>query len=652
MSFLIRLQRAYKDLESKIYINLLVILVIALVIINMYLLNIGNKYLVEVIIICVFLVLHLTIFLVFSIYAKDKNQEIKRLEKLKDAIEKKENKFRIVLENFNDVCWEYNVSTKELTLSEKWSKLTGYVDYKKYDVNFFMDKLIHPEDKSIFLNAGKDYLDGKTPFFECSFRLKDSKKVFHWVYIKGVYQDENDKADVIVGLLNDITSRKLIEEKLNNMAYYDTLTGLPNKGVFLNYLEEAVNNAVLNGTKGALIFLDIDDFKQVNDTLGHDYGDQLLKIISELMKVTFEDDKIISRIGGDEFLILTENYKDTNELLAMCNNIINLFKNPFEIGDKSIYSTVSIGVTMFPEDSMDLNALFKNADTAMYKSKEDGKNRYCFFDANMGAELERKMMIGNLLREAIVKNEFYIVYQPLYSSQYGEIVSMEALLRWNSKELGVISPSEFIPIAERNGSIISIGRWVFEEVCKQSKEWRSKGFTYKSIAVNISILQIQDEKFVSYVRDAIEVYRIEPSSIEIEITETLLMNNIYLNERKLHEIKKLGIKIAIDDFGTGYSSLNYLTYLPLDSLKIDKGFIDNITTINNDRILAQNIIKLAHDLNIKVVAEGVETKAQLDILTSINCDVIQGYYFSKPLLKKDMEVKLEELKNGGGTDGR
>lgn len=649
MEFFAKLKNSYEDSKSIIYMIEILSILLILSALVIYLFHGSYIQAIAITIACVAIVLFFISVLGFHIRLHKKN--IHKLQTLKAEIEQKENRFRAILNSFNDVFWEYNVETKSLSFSEKWTSLTGYENLVEYDFHDFVDNLVHPNDKQRLVNELTAYLNDKTPFFECNFRLKDSKNVYKWVYTKGGYQEGNGEANTLCGLISDITSRKNIEEKLNYMAYHDALTGLPNKGLFQNYLKEAVSNAVKNGTKGALVFLDIDDFKDVNDTLGHDYGDQLLKIISELLKVTLDNCNLVSRIGGDEFILLIENTRNKTEVADLCEKIIGLFKYPFEIGDKAIYSTVSIGATIFPDDSTELNSLFKNADTAMYRSKETGKNKYCFFDTNMAAELERKTKIGNLLREAVQKNELFIVYQPLYNMKTGKIVSMEALLRWDNPELGFIPPSEFIPVAESNGTITSIGRWVFEEVCKQNRVWKSKGYSYKSIAVNISTMQIQDEKFVSYISDAIKENGLDPGSIELEITETLLMSNIFFNEKKLHDVKKLGVKIAIDDFGTGYSSLNYLTYLPLDTLKIDKAFIDNITTISRDRILAENIIKLSHDLKINVVAEGVENREQLDILSNINCDIVQGYYFSKPLPKESIETKLAAYEDGGVSVG-
>lgn len=649
MIFLKLLKDSYDNSRLKIYSIISAIIIIAIS--EIWLVSTKIKYANPMSLVGLLIETYLIVSLFFLRNSDNKNKYIRNLRKLNSDLIKKESSFRKALSNFNDVFWEYSMETKELKLSEKWTDVTGYMDYKICDIDLFINKLIHPEDMDLLKNSSKEYFNNKTPFLECNFRILDNKNIYRWVYLKGIYQDENVVSKSLIGFLSDITSRKNIEEKLNYLAYYDALTGLPNKMLFLKHLKESVDNSTKNNTSGALIFLDIDDFKNVNDTLGHDYGDQLLKIISELLKLTLGDERIVSRIGGDEFSILIEKFDNKGELENICHNIRNLFMDPFEIGDKVIYSTVSIGVTMYPRDNTDLNELLKNADTAMYKSKDSGKNKYCFFDANMGSELERKIKIGNLLRQEAVIKELSLVYQPQYSIKTGKIVSIEALIRWKNKELGYVSPSEFIPIAESNGTINSIGKWVFQEICKQNREWKDKGYCYDSIAVNISTIQIQDAKLVAYIMEAIEKNGVEPSTIEIEITETLLMNNISLNKRKLHEIRRLGVKIAIDDFGTGYSSLNYLTYLPLDTLKIDKAFIDNITNIDNDRILAKNIIKLSHDLDIKVVAEGVENREQLDILNNINCDIIQGYYFSKPLLKEEIELKFIEFDNGGDDNG-
>lgn len=570
------------------------------------------------------------------------NDEDNREELRIDEFEKRGKLLKAELIDERDEYWEYDVENDAINISEKWMLHMGY-DLKREEIitEIIKSKMLL-EDRRILRANLNDYLEGKTPALECDFRMLDNKGRYSWFNIKGIKREEGAGKKIIAGIVSDITSRKNIEEKINYMAFYDTLTGLPNKTYFQTYLKNVVETRGEKELKGALILIDIDDFKNVNDTLGHDYGDQLLKIVAELLKVTFGDTKIIVRIGGDEFLLLVEEYKEDEEVIEICEGIIRMLDNPIEIGDKSLYTSVSMGITFYVSKSLDIPALIKNAETAMYKSKETGKNKYSFYDLSMGSELERKMKIGNLLREAISKNELSIVYQPQFDIRTNKILSMEALIRWNNKELGHISPAEFIHIAEGNGTISAIGKWVLEEVCKQISLWKTAGYKYNSIAVNISPVQLQDETFVTHIKDTIIANKIDPGTLEIEITESLLLGNLQLSERKLHAVKNFGVKIAIDDFGTGYSALNYLTFLPLDTLKIDKSFIDNITVLNNDRILAQNIIKLSHDLKIKVVAEGVETKEQLDVLNCIDCDIIQGYYLSKPLRKEEIEAEFDK----------
>ncbi|GAA0726926.1 hypothetical protein GCM10008905_23940 [Clostridium malenominatum] len=423
------------------------------------------------------------------------------------------------------------------------------------------------------------------------------------------------------------------ENRIEEMAYYDKVTGLPNRNYIMERFE--IKNS-------ALIFLDIDEFKKVNDTLGHNKGDELLKKIAFRLKKYSPSNSMVGRFGGDEFLILIPEFYDIKELEEICNNLINMFKVPFILDGVRNYVTASLGISVAPMDGEEIDVLLKNADTAMYRAKEQGKNQYCFFNHTMSKELLRKISIENNLRHALKKNEFKLYYQPQINLYSGKIEGMEALLRWNNKELGFVSPNEFIPIAEKNGLIVPIGNWVMKKACQQNKIWLSKGFKYDYIGINVSSIQFVRDDFVNTVSNVLEREKLPSSYLDIEITESLLIDSTENNINKLKDLKSMGVKISLDDFGTGYSSLNYLMQFPINKLKIDKSFVQNICNNKEQELIIDVIINLSKRLGQKVVAEGVETKEQLELLKSMGCDIAQGYYFSKPLSVEDMEELLKK----------
>jgi predicted signal transduction protein with EAL and GGDEF domain len=351
---------------------------------------------------------------------------------------------------------------------------------------------------------------------------------------------------------------------------------------------------------------------------------------------------VVCRLGGDEFVIIYPCIRKEG-VVPFANTLLKLFDKAFEIADKQIYITASIGIAIYPKDGFDVNSILKNADAAMYKAKELGKNRYALYDEEMYLKLERKTHIQAILRTAIENKELSVYYQPQYNCLNNEIYGFEALLRLNSRELGSISPVEFIPIAEETGDINKIGKWVFTEACKQSYQWIQKGFRVKSMSINISAAQIIQPDFLDMVKGIIEETKININIIELEITETLLMQSIDSNIKVLEKLMEMGIRIALDDFGTGYSSLNYLRKIPLSTLKVDKSFIDNMSTSTKEEAIIENIIEMAHSMDLKVVAEGVEDEQQLSTLRNVKCDFIQGYYYSKPLPASEIEVLFKQI---------
>lgn len=558
-----------------------------------------------------------------------------------EAIRISEDKYKSIVEGISDVIWELNLDTNEMYFTERLTELLGY--RIKGNVGYTnVIEYIHPDDKLHFIYEIENHISGKTLCLQCEFRVKTRTGEYKWVFCRGRrIKDNQGNIHKIFGSLSDITVKREYEEKLIKLAYYDTLTGLPNRVLFEEKLYNILTEAGTAGKYGSVLFLELDDLKKVNDTLGHDYGDQLIKITAQMLILTIEQSDELCRFGGDKFVILHKHIDDSMDEHELAKKILNIFDYQFEIGEKQVYISASMGIAHYPTDGIDTNTILKNADAAIYEAKRAGKNTYCFYNSKVTSEIVRKNELEKRMRTAIENNEFYLCYQPQFDVKDGRITSLEALIRWNSPEAGVIMPIEFISIAEESGLIIQIGEWVFKNVCRQCKEWRDKGYSFDFIGVNISPKQLQYEGFMEMVREALNEYSVGPNSIEIEITENVLIRPFYKSIEILRKLQELGVQIALDDFGTGYSSLNYLKMLPISTLKIDKTFIDNICNNLDGISIVDGIISLAHKMNLIVTAEGVEREEQFQILKEKQCDKIQGYYISKPLSMKDTESLLK-----------
>lgn len=561
------------------------------------------------------------------------------LQSNEEALRNSEEKFRLAIEGANDVIWEWNLETREFFASDKWFEVTGYETIKRLSLKD-LKTYIHRDDIAKAFKEFKAHIDCNNDFYKSEFRIKLRDGNYRWVFNRGkALRNSENKAVKLAGSLTDISERKHIEEQIKFMAYYDTLTGLPNRALFIMSLEEELKKARLQKNSGGVLFLDLDNFKNINDTLGHDYGDRLLEATAERLKSVINGRNLISRFGGDEFILLIPDTEGEEYIIKVTDKLMNIFREPLYIYDKRIYITGSIGMAVYPKDGESVSVLLKNADTAMYKAKATGKNKYAFFDKEMQDGLERKTKIELLLRNALENNQFQIYYQPQYDMETKRISGFEALLRLQNEKGEFISPLEFIPIAEESGLIHEIGEWCLRNSCLKNKEWKDKGYEYNCISVNISSLQFQQDNFVEGIKRILEDTGLKPEFLEIEITETVLMKYLQVNVKKLEELRDMGVKVALDDFGTGYSSLNYLRRMPINTLKIDKSFIDGICLSPKEEAIAEGIIQMAHKMGLEVVAEGVEDNRQLQVLIEKKCDKVQGYLFSKPLPGE----KVEEL---------
>ena len=471
----------------------------------------------------------------------------------------------------------------------------------------------------------------KNKKFKLEFKLKFNSKSYLWarLRLKPLYNEEGE-VEYYLGYIHDITLSKMIEDELKKVIEFDVITKLPSKYYVKNLIDDYLKNSEKEKLRGSLLMVNIDNFKFINDSFGHQEGDLLLeKVANSLMYVINEED-LICRYSGDEFLIFKPDIESMNDLEEFVINIRKIFESPFDINKNDIYITVSIGVSIFPDNGNDFNTLLKNADTAMYRAKSNGKDEWEFFNSEISTELSRIYDIQKGLRTALQKEEMFVVFQPKVVLADSVVNGFEALLRWENDKLGFVSPGEFIPIAENTRLIVPIGKFVLEESLKKIKALLNEGYDDFKVAINLSEVQLRSGSIVNDFMDLMEKYEVDPKYIEVEITESMLMKTIEESKRRLQSIKELGISIALDDFGTGYSSLNYLTKLPIDVLKIDRSFVMELASSVKSRCIVVNIINLSHELGICVIAEGVEELEQVEYLKGILCDEVQGYYFSKP----------------------
>jgi diguanylate cyclase (GGDEF)-like protein/PAS domain S-box-containing protein len=438
----------------------------------------------------------------------------------------------------------------------------------------------------------------------------------------------------------DITQRKKSEQTIKFMAYYDSLTGLPNRNQFRNHLNEVLQQQ--QNKMHAVLFLDLDRFKIINDTKGHSVGDSILQKVAGRLEKAVQNEGLVSRQGGDEFIIVLEDV-DKENASQVAKRILNEFSHPFEVNNEEFYVTPSIGISIYPTDGNDEETLIKNADTAMYQAKDRGKNNYQFYSNNLDGISTWKMKLENWLRRAMEQNQMTLHYQPQFDLVTGKIVGVEALIRWNHPEYGYIAPSEFIPLAEETGLIVPLGKWILRVACEQRKAWKDAGFNDFPIAVNVSVRQFQDEHIIQFISDMLKEVGLEANYLELEITESL-MQNLENSTIILNQLKSLGVLLSVDDFGTGYSSLSYLKHLPIDKIKIDKSFVDDIISHSNQGMMVKTIIDMGVNLKFIVIAEGIETEEQVKFLTRNACQIGQGYYYSKPLSAEKLEKFLFEDK--------
>ncbi|GAA0786793.1 EAL domain-containing protein [Hathewaya limosa] len=566
-------------------------------------------------------------------YLQLQNNE-KELKRIKDI-------YTIAVNGSNEAIWEYNNTTNKFYYSEKWNTIVGIDINGGLKFEEILALLCNEEDKEDFQRSYLNYINNDEEFFKYEFKLRDSTD--QWILLKGsVNKDKFGNIDRVVGSVSDISERKIAEEQIRFFAYNDPLTELPNKTSFNSDMSKILKNCNSCKGEGGVIFIDIDDFNKINDDLGHNFGDDLLKCVASRLRHKLSNELGLYRFAGDEFIVTIPHIESEEYFRKFCYDLLSYMNGEVCIHGKQIYLSASMGVSRFPRDGNNIDLILKNTHTAMYRAKHLGKNQIEFYSKVMSTELKRHNEIESILRKCIDKDKFIVKYQPQINCNNGEIYGFEALLRLDNNDCGFISPGEFIPIAEESGLIIPIGNLVMKKVCKQNKIWKDKGYNYKKIAVNISAKQLKDERFLDSVKQILKETDLEPKYLEFEITETSVLDSMDSKVGILRKLKNMGISISLDDFGTGYSSLNYLRILPVDNIKIDKSFVDDICDDKVKSSIIDGLIVVAKNMNLSIIAEGVEEPKQYSMLKNKKCDFVQGYLFSKPIMPNEAEELLKK----------
>ncbi|MBF0519079.1 MAG: EAL domain-containing protein [Nitrospirae bacterium] len=525
-------------------------------------------------------------------------------------------------------------------VNQKFTECTGYTLAEVKGKNPRILKS-GKHDQEFYKNLWDTIKSGNE--FRCDVCNKKKDGTLYWEYLS-ISPIKNPRGEIthFIAVKLDDTERKKMEEHLRQLAHHDVLTGLPNRTLFEDRVKQSILQATRNNNSFAVMFLDLDRFKLVNDTLGHNVGDLLLKEVSCRLEDCVRKSDTVARMGGDEFQILVSKILQPTDLMAIAKKVIKSINEPYVLGEHMCKVGVSIGISIFPNDGETLEALNKCADVAMYQAKEHGKNDYRFYDSSMDKAITERVTLEKALINALDSEQFVLHYQPQIDMSSGRIAGCEALIRWQHPETGLISPAKFIPIAEETHLIIPIGKWVIAAACRQSRKWLDAGFKPIVVSVNLSAQHFKLHELLKTITDVLDETGISPEYLELEITESGLMQNVEESIKIMNQIRELGISISVDDFGTGYSSLVYLKRFPLQTLKIDQSFIRNCPYDAADAVITSTIISMAHSLNIKVIAEGVENTQQLELLRTFDCDEVQGYLFSKPVSAHEFTELLED----------
>ncbi|EWH10321.1 PAS/PAC sensors-containing diguanylate cyclase/phosphodiesterase [Catenovulum agarivorans DS-2] len=499
-------------------------------------------------------------------------------------------------------------------------------------------------DKTFIKNLWSTILKGKA-YRDVLVNRKKNGDIYYEE--KTITPLKNDQGEIthFVSTGKDITERMEIQANLRHLAFHDVLTDLPNRALFNDRLKTGLLNTKRRRQQMALLFFDIDHFKRINDTLGHDIGDVLLQQVAKKLKKGLRGSDTVARLGGDEFAVILNDCQDENAIRHTAEKIIELINKPVKLADRELFVTTSIGIAVYPQDGTDSQALLKNADVAMYRAKSSGRNTYMFYRQEMNAHAFERLTLESELHRAIQQQEFVLYYQPKVCLQTGLILGVEALLRWRHPELGILLPEKFIPLLEDTGLIVPVGQWVIEQALADCNQWYEQGLEHIKMAVNLSPNQLKDVKFIEGLQNALAQHQLSTSCLELEITENTMMADGEKAFVLMQQLQQIGIKFSVDDFGTGYSSLAYLKRLPVETIKIDRSFIQDIGIEQEDEIIVKTVIAMAKSLGYRVVAEGVENLEQVNFLKSLNCDIAQGFLFSRPIPSAELVSHLQDLQH-------
>lgn len=574
-------------------------------------------------------------------------------------LEQSKQHLRLVAESARDILWNWDVRQDVRSLSGRIKEVLGYQESDVTTRDSWY-RLIHPDDRGPAMETLRRHLQGELPEYRAEYRVRHRDGHFVWLLATGkTLFDEQRRATVMAGSYTDITAERQRQDRLDRMAHFDPLTGLPNRASLSRHVDERIAADKAGGKSHdlALLFLDMDNFKFINDSFGHRAGDQVLIEFGERLQRTVGQEVFVSRLGGDEFVIVLQGDRAA-DAQRIARTLEQCLIAPFVVEGQNFFVSSSIGIARYPWDGRSFDELLQNADTAMYCSKDNGRSRVTTFTPDMNRNVVERVRLLNRMRAAMDTNAFALHYQPQVHSGDGTIRGFEALLRWTDRELGVVSPARFIPACEETGMIIPLGLWVLETACAQAVRLIGRGTTDLTMSVNVSVVQLSQGDFVPAVLRILEKTGLAPANLELEITESLMIASLDSAVRKLEELRKAGIHLALDDFGTGYSSLTYLRRLPIHTLKLDKGFIDEVHEKADARGMVASIVRIARDLSHSVVAEGVEDMAQWEALARTGCDVIQGYVVNRPLPADKLDGFLAAwerrrvalpLLTGGGT---
>lgn len=587
------------------------------------------------------------------------NQDIEDRKETEKALREAEEKYRTLFQDAVIGMFQATPDGRLLNINRAFARMHGY----DTPAQLFVDTSQGACQRFIAAEHLQEWAEilernGTIQGAEVVIRCRDGSR--RWVLVS-IRAARNANGEIVLheGTVEDVTDRKLAQQRVDFLAYYDALTGLPNRTLLRDRLNKALVTARRKRASIALLFLDLDRFKIINDSLGHSFGDLLLQQVAERLRHAIREEDTVARVGGDEFLIALFDVIDAAEVETIARRVVESLSGEYAIQGRKLSISCSLGIAMFPDHGMDVETLIKNADAAMYCAKDKGCNTLCFFTDEMNALLMERLTMENSLRLAIEREELFLAYQPQMNIRSGRIVGMEALLRWQNSELGLVMPDRFIRVAENTGLIIAIGEWVLRTVCAQIRKWQQEGLPVVPVAVNVSAVQFRHEGFRDLIRRVLTDSGIDPSHLELELTESLLLSNADVMFEVLRDLSQMGLKLVIDDFGTGYSSLSYLRHFPVTKLKIDRSFIRDVAVNGDDAAITNAIINMSKGLSLKVIAEGVENQAQLLFLRNHECDEFQGYYFSCPIPVEDVADKLRagwisdreenEISTGQGT---